>query len=249
LISTTGSLASTLGVKNPYRYRGYRYDTETGLYYLQSRYYNPEWGRFVNADAIAGNDGELLSHNLYVYAQNNPVVKFDPSGFIWETIFDVVNIGISTAEFVKNPSLRNAAFLAWDIGAVVLPGVPGSYVGKGLNVAGKIDDISDTSKIANKISKASITTRRQAFRAAKRASGIPTSAQFKTHKFVHDIENRIVYEFNVAGKKKYIIEHLEDRFGRGPHFHGADDIKGSPFNKGRYNQYPGHFPENFSGYR
>ena len=43
LISTTGSLASTVGVSNPYRYRGYRYDTETGLYYLNSRYYNPEW--------------------------------------------------------------------------------------------------------------------------------------------------------------------------------------------------------------
>gem|GEM_PF-5364442 len=130
VVSIDGSLKNTVGVKNPYRYRGYRYDEETKLYYLQSRYYNPEWGRFVNADAIAGNDGELLTHNLYVYAQNNPVVKFDPSGFSWETIFDVVNIGISTAEFVKNPSLRNAAFLAWDIGAVVLPGAPGSYVTK-----------------------------------------------------------------------------------------------------------------------
>jgi YD repeat-containing protein len=44
LVSITGSLASTVGEKNPYRYKGYRYDSETGLYYLQSRYYNPEWG-------------------------------------------------------------------------------------------------------------------------------------------------------------------------------------------------------------
>jgi len=51
LVSTTGTWASTVGVENPYRYRGYRYDTETGLYYLQSRYYNPEWGRFINADS------------------------------------------------------------------------------------------------------------------------------------------------------------------------------------------------------
>jgi RHS repeat-associated protein len=49
LISIGGSLASTVGAENPYRYRGYRYDSETGLYYLQSRYYNPDWGRFVNA--------------------------------------------------------------------------------------------------------------------------------------------------------------------------------------------------------
>ena len=45
-----GSLASTLGDLNPLRYRGYVYDTETGLYYLNSRYYNPVWGRFINAD-------------------------------------------------------------------------------------------------------------------------------------------------------------------------------------------------------
>lgn len=54
LLSIEGPLKDTVGVKNPYRYRGYRYDSETRLYYLQSRYYNAEWGRFLNADAIAG---------------------------------------------------------------------------------------------------------------------------------------------------------------------------------------------------
>jgi RHS repeat-associated protein len=54
LISTTGTLASTVGAKNPYRYRGYRYDGETGLYYLNARYYNAEWGRFINADSCGG---------------------------------------------------------------------------------------------------------------------------------------------------------------------------------------------------
>ena len=50
LLSTTGSMADGLGYTNPFRYRGYFYDTETGLYYLQSRYYNPQCGRFVNAE-------------------------------------------------------------------------------------------------------------------------------------------------------------------------------------------------------
>jgi RHS repeat-associated protein len=50
LVSISGTEAETTGIMNPYRYRGYRYDAETGLYYLQSRYYNPEWGRFLNAD-------------------------------------------------------------------------------------------------------------------------------------------------------------------------------------------------------
>jgi RHS repeat-associated protein len=47
LISITGTLKDTVGEKNPYRYRGYRYDTETGYYYLHSRYYNPEWGSLL----------------------------------------------------------------------------------------------------------------------------------------------------------------------------------------------------------
>lgn len=65
---------------------GYRYDTETGLYYLQLRYYNPEWGRFINADGVMGQTGELLGHNLLAYAKNNPVNMSDPSGF--RPIFD-----------------------------------------------------------------------------------------------------------------------------------------------------------------
>ena len=81
LISTDGSLKDTVGVKNPYRYRGYRYDTETGLYYLQSRYYNPEWGRFLNADGLIGQIGDLIEHNLFVYCQNNPINLYDPYGY------------------------------------------------------------------------------------------------------------------------------------------------------------------------
>ena len=50
LISTTGTLATTLGADNPFRYRGYYYDTETGLYYLTTRYYDPEVCRFISAD-------------------------------------------------------------------------------------------------------------------------------------------------------------------------------------------------------
>jgi RHS repeat-associated protein len=82
LISIDGSLKDTVGLKNPYRYRGYRYDTETGLYYLQSRYYNPEMGRYINADDVEflGATGTLLSYNLFGYCDNNPVNKVDYNG-------------------------------------------------------------------------------------------------------------------------------------------------------------------------
>lgn len=68
---------SSVGYKNPYSDRGYRYDTETGLYYLQSRYYKPEWGRFINADALIAQTGELLGHNMVAYTRNNPVNMSD----------------------------------------------------------------------------------------------------------------------------------------------------------------------------
>jgi hypothetical protein len=51
------------------------------LYYLQSRYYNQEWGRFINADAFAGQPGELLSNNMFIYSLNNPINMQDPNGF------------------------------------------------------------------------------------------------------------------------------------------------------------------------
>ncbi|MEG0772705.1 RHS repeat-associated core domain-containing protein [Clostridium sp.] len=63
-------------------YNQYRYDTENGLYYLQSRYYNPEWGRFINADTIVGEVGEPISHNMFAYCNNDPVNMEDPDGDI-----------------------------------------------------------------------------------------------------------------------------------------------------------------------
>jgi RHS repeat-associated protein len=81
LISIDGSLKDSVGVKNPYKYRGYRYDSETELYYLNSRYYNPEFGRFINSDGIIGQTGELLGHNLFIYSKNNPINMSDSDGF------------------------------------------------------------------------------------------------------------------------------------------------------------------------
>ena len=80
LLSTTGSMANTLGGSNPLRYRGYVYDTESGLYYLQSRYYDPEIGRFINADALVSTGQGLLGNNMFAYCRNNPVKRVDVSG-------------------------------------------------------------------------------------------------------------------------------------------------------------------------
>lgn len=83
VISATGTLAET----NPIRYRGYYYDTETGLYYLQSRYYDPEIVRFVNGDSYASTGQGLLGNNMFAYCVSNPVNMSDPAGHCSYVLF------------------------------------------------------------------------------------------------------------------------------------------------------------------
>lgn len=83
---------SLVGLMNPFRYRGYYYDSDLGLYYLQSRYYDPQTGRFINADYVSYLDPESIHGlNLYAYCLNNPVMDVDPVGHF------VISIGIAAS--------------------------------------------------------------------------------------------------------------------------------------------------------
>ena len=77
------SSLTNIGKLNPFRYRGYYYDTESNLYYLTSRYYNPEIGRFINADGQLSTGQDVLGTNLYAYCANNPVFRTDAGGNKW----------------------------------------------------------------------------------------------------------------------------------------------------------------------
>ena len=71
---------------NPFRYRGYFYDVETQWYYLQSRYYNPNWCRFISLDkydVITATPMGLTDKNLYAYCDNNPITRIDEDGKLW----------------------------------------------------------------------------------------------------------------------------------------------------------------------
>ena len=93
-LTQTGTMSSTLGTHNPLRYRSYVYDTETQLYYLQSRYYNPEIGRFINADGFVSTGQGLVGNNMFAYCNNNPVMGYDPTGLInWGGI--AVGLGLA----------------------------------------------------------------------------------------------------------------------------------------------------------
>ena len=90
---------------NPFRYRGYYYDYDTGLYYLQSRYYNPTTGRFINADGYVNTNGDLIGYNMYAYCSNNPVMGYDPTGYIcwWGVLagvaLTVAGVAIAVASY------------------------------------------------------------------------------------------------------------------------------------------------------
>ena len=71
---------------NPFRYRGYFYDAETGFYYLNSRYYDPGTGRFVNADGFVQTGQGILDKNMFAYCGNNPVNRTDSNGNSWSDI-------------------------------------------------------------------------------------------------------------------------------------------------------------------
>ena len=82
-VTTDSWLGDIVADHNPLRYRGYVYDQETELYYLQSRYYSPEQGRFLNADALVSTGQGPLGNNMFAYCGNNPVNRVDPTGEAW----------------------------------------------------------------------------------------------------------------------------------------------------------------------
>ena len=88
-VSYSNGGASTAAKYNPLRYRGYYYDTETGLYYVSSRYYDPEIGRFINADTtdiLTATPMGLTDKNLFAYCDNNPVMRADHGGDFWHIV-------------------------------------------------------------------------------------------------------------------------------------------------------------------
>ena len=80
LLSITDTSGTDIGAINPLRYRGYYYDTETGFYFLQSRYYDPTMGRFINADGYVSTGQGISSYNMFAYCLNDPVNHSDPDG-------------------------------------------------------------------------------------------------------------------------------------------------------------------------
>jgi len=137
--------------KNPFRYRSYYYDEETGYYCLSARYYNPEVRRFLNTDSLSAlmiATTDVGCKNLFVYAENNPVVFKVSTGNFLDTIFDIASLVGSIVDVCSNPLDPWAwAGLAGDT-LDLIPGVNGVGEGtKALSATAKgskyIDDVID----------------------------------------------------------------------------------------------------------
>jgi len=119
VLSITGSLAETVGKANPFRYRGYYYDSETELYYLNSRYYDPETGRFINADSqVSGVGEEPLGYNLFSYCQNNPTNMDDSDGNWPKWIGKAIAVVAVTTVVVAAVALTISTFGAGSVAGV-----------------------------------------------------------------------------------------------------------------------------------
>ena len=146
---------NTIGARNPLRYRGYIYDSETGFYYLQSRYYDPVVHRFISPepnvyDGEFDDGSEFLRYNVYVYCVNNPVNNFDPTGefFISTTVLIGIGIGalvggIIGGTYGYNKAVKNDVpegqrwkyAVGYGLGGAVVGGVIGGFIGYGVSIA------------------------------------------------------------------------------------------------------------------
>ena len=143
---------------NPLRYRGYYYDTETGFYYLQSRYYDPIVKRFINADSYGSTGTGLLGYNMFAYCENNPVQREDRDGEFWHLVVGGIIGGLiggvsaaisggDVADILISATAGAASGVLTASGAGLIGQVVGgAAISMASNAAGQVKDIATNNK-------------------------------------------------------------------------------------------------------
>ena len=182
ILSATGAMAEI----NPLRYRGYYYDAETGFYYLQSRYYDPNTCRFINADGYASTGQGLIGYNMFAYCNNNPISFYDPSG---RFVLTAIIIGVAAGALIGGTANGIAAYnsakssgsegddLLWatveGVGkGAVIGGVAGGLIGAtgGVGIAYGWNTVAGTAMLTGTATIAAKTTEVAALQLRKSAS-------------------------------------------------------------------------------
>ena len=139
---------------NPFRYRGYYYDVETGWYYLNARYYDPNVGRFLSPDVILGANGGLQGYNLFAYCNNNPVMFADPSGNFATAVQNAIQAARDTLQATSsNPQMSLIA-----AGSVLVTGLLVALFGG--DIADIVDDMK-AERAAREAKKAEVAAARE----------------------------------------------------------------------------------------
>ena len=194
---------------NPYKYRGYRYDKEIGLYYLQSRYYNPEWGRFVNADTVINSYGNLENSNMYSYCNNNPVNMCDSEGdFAWLLILGAVAVILLSIpdiiDMAQEATWGNAAILATNF-------IPG---GKAANVGAKVVKTAAKSSTRQAVKNVAKSASKEVIETTKKVHGNSLNTTVPAEGYVLlDRTTGVVKKFGetTRGVKRYTNKFLEEK--------------------------------------
>lgn len=142
-LTVTGN--TTVAGINPFRYRSYVYDAETGLYYLNSRYYSPKLGRFISADSLI-NQGSILGNNMFAYCENNPVNMSDADGNLPKWITGALNVISGAVQMAAGAAL--GAFAGWTGVGAVAAGL--------LMVNGAATAAKGVSQIVNHVAKSNV---------------------------------------------------------------------------------------------
>ena len=187
-----------VGNINPFRYRSYYYDIETKLYYLNSRYYSPTLGRFLNTDNLLGANQDFSSNNLYAYCSNNPIVNVDHNGTfsLWDFL-DVVFFVDSANKFIEKPS--------W--------GTFGNFALDTISLAPLIPSIGSVKKATSAVSKVKKTKKAKtvAKKTTKKVSSNAKGKYFEdivsSHIGVKKIQERLKWE-EETGYQTFIIQRL-----------------------------------------
>ena len=142
---------------NSYRYRSYYYDTETGLYFLKTRYYDAEIGRFITLDGIEYLAPETINGlNLYAYCGNNPVMNIDPKGHAFFSIL-LTSILVGAVIGAVAGGITNAV-MGQNVGAGILAGAAiGALFGLGIGLSAGLATVAGTATTIGSVAAASVT--------------------------------------------------------------------------------------------
>ena len=213
---------NTTAYKNPFRYRGYYYDTDLELYYLNSRYYDSYTGRFISADnidVICATPGGLTDKNLFSYCDNNPIMRRDDGGEFWDTFFDVVSLAMSVVDVIANPSDAWAwAGLAGDTVDVLVPFLSGvgeatdamRIADKAEDIVDAIDDVYDSAKAIDRIDDSLDTSKTISKVAKKHGNSLDYPGTNYGYALVDKDRNILKFGETVHPKTRYSQKYLRE---------------------------------------